>query len=396
MDYKQRIREVVFQEDGFISMSFGTGRGGKLRKVVVRPVMIKNRRLMQFSYFDSHKDITKNYDDDEARQRLDEVLEMPFGAIQVHTASGGFQVQITKKGQVIFHESPHKTPTTPDLQHDRRKQLVLPARQPNPYLIAVGIMTQDGKIKAGMQDKFAQINEFLKLVSHSDDFQRLAQSGDSLYVVDCGCGSAYLTFAMYHYLNHVLNIPARLTGIDIKGALLGAHAAKVLALNWDGLDFQQSSIIGFTPESAPDVVLALHACDTATDEALAQAIRWQSRLIFSAPCCHQHLQAQLGRQPTPLPFAPVLRHGILRQRLGDILTDSLRALILRIMGYKAEVIEFVSAEHTGKNLMIRAAKTALPGQQRFVDEYLALKQFWGVTPYLETLLADDLTRFWAG
>jgi hypothetical protein len=135
------------------------------------------------------------------------------------------------------------------------------------------------------------------------------------------------------------------------------------------------------------MVIALHACDTATDDALAQGIKNNSRYIFSAPCCHHHLQAQLNQQPTPALFDPVMRHGIMKERLGDILTDSFRALILRMMGYRTDVIEFVSTAHTARNLMIRAVKTAPVGEPQFAAEYKALKQYWQVTPYLETLLA---------
>ena len=141
----------------------------------------------------------------------------------------------------------------------------------------------------------------------------------------------------------------------------------------------------------PDIVLALHACDTATDEALAQGIKWGSKLIISAPCCQHHLQKQLDHQPAPRPFEPVERHSILKERLGDILTDTFRALILRIMGYQTDVVQFVSSEHTAKNLMIRAAKTLNVGDAKFVREYRDLKDFWKVTPYLEQLSGEDFT-----
>jgi hypothetical protein len=148
-------------------------------------------------------------------------------------------------------------------------------------------------------------------------------------------------------------------------------------------------MIDFQPAGPPDVVLALHACDTATDEALAQAIRWQCKMVFCAPCCHHHLQQQLQGHQSPSLYEPVLRHGVLSERLGDILTDALRALILRIMGYQADVIEFISTEHTAKNVMIRAIRSVQPGDPRFVREYRALTDLWPVTPYLEQLLAED-------
>jgi SAM-dependent methyltransferase len=256
-------------------------------------------------------------------------------------------------------------------------------------------MTQDGRIRAKMQDKFWQINHFLQLISQTADLDQLA--GSPLQVVDCGCGSAYLTFATYHYLTTILKRPTRLTGIDVKKDLLDRRAKQAQSLGWSGLTFKASRIIDFEPPTPPDIVLALHACDTATDEALAQAIKWQSQLIFSVPCCHHHLQAQLSSvgQIADLSQKPLLRHGILKERLGDILTDAFRALILRIMGYRTDVVEFISSEHTARNLMIRAVKSTRPGHSQFVREYEKMKECWGVKPYLETLIGEafiDIVR----
>ena len=181
-----------------------------------------------------------------------------------------------------------------------------------------------------------------------------------------------------------------MTGVDAKEFLMARHQATAAELGWEGLTFAAGQILDYAPAEAPDVVLALHACDTATDDALARAVRWGSRLIFSAPCCHHHLQAQLAAAETPSPFRPVLRHGILRERLGDALTDALRAHILRLLGYRAEVLEFVAVEHTPKNLMIRAVHTGAPPTPALVAEYRALKTYWGVTPYLEELLSAEL------
>ena len=163
-------------------------------------------------------------------------------------------------------------------------------------------------------------------------------------------------------------------------------------MQFDDLCFQHSPIIDFQPDVAPDLVLALHACDTATDEAIAQAIRWDARMLVCAPCCHHDLNAQIDASRADV-FKPVLRHGILKQRMADILTDTFRALALRIMGYKTDVIEFVASEHTAKNLMIRAVKLAEPGDPQFVGEYNELKQFWGVRPYIEQLLGERFLQF---
>jgi SAM-dependent methyltransferase len=252
-----------------------------------------------------------------------------------------------------------------------------------------------------MRKKFRQINEFLKLVLEMGvaELPRAPMSAEEageprgpalrpLRIVDCGCGNAYLSFAVYHYLNHVLQVPAHLVGIDVNRALIERRARQVQELGWQHLMFQTARISEYDPGAPPDIVLALHACDTATDEALAQAVLWRSRMIFAVPCCHHHLQQQLGREP-PL-LRPVYRHGILKERLGDVLTDALRAEILRLVGYRAEVIQFISPEHTDKNLMIRATRLQEPAAPR-VSEYKDLRAFFQVTPILEQLLARELS-----
>jgi SAM-dependent methyltransferase len=322
-------------------------------------------------------------------EKVDELLALPFKSISLQTIEHDIQVQITNKGKVIIHR--HRAPEgreMPSLRHDRQKALILPPDRPDPFLQKIGIMTQKGRVRADMQKKLRQINEFLERLAETGELERLDRF--PLTIVDCGCGSAHLTFAVYHYLNHLLNMPAHLVGIDVNDELLRTRAEQADALGWENLTFQATSIIDFYPPTPPDIVLALHACDTATDEALAQGIRWQSRLILSAPCCHHHLQQQLTQRPPPPQLTPVLRHGVFKERVGDILTDTFRALLLRILGFRTDIVEFVSTEHTGKNLMIRAVKSGEPGNRQAIQEYKELKAFWQVTPYLETLLEAEL------
>jgi len=190
-----------------------------------------------------------------------------------------------------------------------------------------------------------------------------------------------------------LNLEAHVAGVDIKADLIERHQEKVRSLGWGQLTFEVGQIADFQPETKPDVVLALHACDTATDDALAQGIRWESPLILCAPCCQHELQVQLSHVPAPAPLLPVFHHGILFERMGDILTDTFRATILRIMGYRTDVTQFVPIEHTAKNLMIRSVKTSPAGDARWVEEYRSLKAFWQVTPFLERLLGDKYNQF---
>jgi SAM-dependent methyltransferase len=393
-DYRTLVRDSVLDQEEFLRATFSGHRRGAVvpwLKVIVRPVIVKSERRLQFVYYDAQKSITGNHNGPAAAENLEQLLDIPFKNIHVAMKGGDLQINFSKKGKALIQRGKaSQTEEAQSLAHNRRKRLPLPADTPDPYLEAVGIMTADGKVKADRQKKFKQINEFLKLIQQTGELEKFDKP--FLNVVDYGCGNAYLTFAVYHYLNHKLGIRTHLVGVDSRPEPLEKHARTAQALGWDDLTFQAGSIIDFVPAAPPDITLALHACDTATDEALAQGIRWQSKLIFSVPCCHHHLQHQLGQQVTPEPFRPVLRHGIMGERLGDVLTDTLRALILRIMGYKTEVLQFVSAEHTAKNVMLRAVRTDAPATTQLIREYRQLKDYWNVTPYLETLLGESLTQ----
>jgi SAM-dependent methyltransferase len=296
-------------------------------------------------------------------------------------------VQVTNEGKAILHrERALETDREPQLAHDLSKKLLLPANKADSFLQATGIMDEQGRVRPSMQGKFSQINEFLKLLDHTGELERFEKT--PINILDCGCGSAYLSFAAYHYLNDVRGIPARLEGIDTNETLIQKDNLQSEQLGFSNACFQKSAIINYVPQEPPDIVLALHACDTATDEAIFQGIVSQSRLVMCAPCCHHHLQQQLHAVK---PFTPIFHDGILKQRMADILTDTFRALVLRIMGYKTDVVEFISTEHTDKNLMIRAVKRAQPGKARYIQEYLDLKKYWGVTPHIETLLGDQFT-----
>jgi SAM-dependent methyltransferase len=393
-DYKKQVQERILANESFVRAVFsGQQKGSSLQwgKVVVRPVEIKGALNLQFSYFDEKKDITRNYPLEESATQVDELLALPFRNIFVENSTGSLQVNISKKGKALVNEIKAVSPSIQDLSHDRQKSRLLTAENAEPFLKAVGIMTQDGKIRADMQRKFKQINEFLRLVDETDSFVHF--NGQPLHVVDFGCGNAYLTFAVYYYLHDILNLDAHVVGVDIKADLIERHQEKAKTLGWNQLTFQVQRIEDFQPETNPDVVLALHACDTATDDALAQGIRWGSRLIVCAPCCQHELQQQMSQVPMPTALLPIFQHGILSERVGDILTDTFRATILRIMGYRTDVTQFVPIEHTAKNLMIRAVKTSPPGNVRWVDEYRNLKEFWHVTPYLERLLGDQYAQF---
>ena len=393
-DYKAMLKVAVTDEESFVRMTLSR----KLRpddtlwvKIVVRPVIIKGGRRMQFSYFDPRRDVTKNYSLDDLDSRLDEILAIPFGDIHIQSTTGDIRVCVDRKGVAhVTRSRPSRQTERPQPAHDRVKKHPLPADASDQFLRVIGVTDADGRVRPAMHAKFSQINEFLRIVEQI--VPKAAPTGQPLRIVDCGCGNAYLTFAAYHYLTHKRGLDARVTGIDINGELVERNRALCESLGWPGIEFRVTSIAEFTPDEPPDMVLSLHACDTATDEAIAQGIRWGSRVILAAPCCQHELHDQLKSAL----WQPVLRHGILKERLADILTDAFRALVLRIIGYRTDVIQFVDPEHTAKNLLIRAEKIARPGNPAALREYRALKEFWGVTPAVEEMIGDSIRHFVSG
>ncbi len=391
MDYKRLVREAVLDERRFVRAVFSAplrGRSIPWKRIVLRPVEIKGTQHVQFTYYDEAKSIDRNRAGAEADEELASVLLMPFRDIHVELIDRSLQVTAAQKGDARVKTTTKSTPVDRVLTHDRQKRLPLPAGKADEYLAAVGIMGADGRVKADRWDKFRQVNEFLRLLAQTIDAS--AEPFHPRYIVDLGCGNAYLTFAVYHYFTNVLHQSVEMVGVDARDEPLRRHRAKAAELGWGGLSFEGAAIADFEPLQAPELVLSLHACDTATDDAIARAIRWKSRYVLSVPCCHHELQQQLRRRADATPLRPVYRYGALAERLGDELTDTFRALILRMFGYRCDVVQFVSSEHTAKNLMIRGTRAGRVADPLVVEEYLGLKDFLGVTPYLERLLGSEM------
>jgi SAM-dependent methyltransferase len=367
------------------------GRPSEWTRVVVRPVEIRSEKVLQFSYFDGRKTLTKNYSSSEAVAPLDELLAVGFAGIHLSTRIEEIDLRTTKKGKVFVGRRAVE-PGEPGngLQHNRTKEVPLPEGQANPLLEAMGILARDGRVRPSFRAKYTQINEFLKHLVHVLDEAGIRSFGREVSILDCGCGSSYLTLAVHYYLNEVLKIPARILGVDVNEEVIRKSVARADHLGAGGMEFLCGRIDSV--DAKADIVLALHACDTATDHALARAVLGEARLILSVPCCHHELNQQLRARGTTEVLRPILRHGILHERAADLFTDAFRALALRIMGYKTDVVEFVSPEHTARNLMIRAVRGVPPGDGAMVREYLEMREFCGVVPYIERLLGEPFQR----
>ncbi|MEU1684580.1 SAM-dependent methyltransferase [Micromonospora sp. NPDC005707] len=364
--------------DPALTRAVAAGRRRGQRPSVVRaelrPVTLKGGPRLQISTSDGARPYTRNVaPGTEADVAVDALLAEPFGNWHVETAGSTLQLRVTKSGEAQVHRAAASRPAPEPGGHDRAKDWLLDPGDP--------IFAEIG----GSAAKRRQVDAFLRALAATlpDDLT------GPLRVVDLGCGNAYLTFAAHRYLTQ-RGLDVTLVGVDVREDQRQRNTELAERLGWaDRVSFVAGTIADAQVEPAPDLVLALHACDTATDEALARALRWDARWVLAAPCCHHDVAAQLRARPAPAPapYELLTRQGILRERFADVLTDALRAGLLRLHGYRAEVVEFVDSRHTPRNLLIRARRTgsAPTGDQR--AEYRQLVDQWGVTPRLETLLA---------
>ena len=357
-------------------------------RIDIRPVLIKEKLMLQIASNDGRAVTTKNIDFDSTV--ISDLLDSGFANILVESTDSAISIRVTKKGEAQIHYE--KVNKTQDLNHDRKKDRLLDSA--DPYLVEVGISDLTGQVKPSRQDKYRQVEEFLRILAPALESaisagQIKAPSDDSpLEIVDLGCGNAYLTFATHQYLISK-GIPVHVTGIDIREQARerNSQIAKKLGIE-KSIEFKADEIAR-VGGSQVDIAIALHACDTATDDAIAWAVKSNAGLVLVAPCCQHDLQSKLKELPEPWPL--VTKHGILKERLADILTDSIRAQILRLLGYRTDVIEFIGGEHTPKNLLIRAVNTKAKPEQIEITRYQEMLKELGVVPALAERLGDSFT-----
>ena len=431
---KEEIRARVLGE-GFMKIVQTVRRNGRQFKIAMRPVEIGGMKKFQAEMTDDGQVQVKNLDTNAAAEGLEEIIAQR-GAREMHlmTAKGDLHVRVTKKGHVMVTRSAEMDRVVIVQPHDRVKKVPLTSFDSAALLRAIGLADGSGKIRASMRGKYDQVNEFLKVVGEtvkspgnadsSGGDLPISESGETaevkpFVVVDCGCGKAYLTISLYFYLTEVLKFPnVKVIGIDRRNDVI--TAAKKMAAQLDVADkveFVEADLSEFqisdfksrigdlaTPQprnpATVDMVCSLHACDTATDEALAKGVEWRAKYILSAPCCQHELQKTIGKGEEEKGkrgdgegvFSGLMRQSILRERLCDILTDAFRAMILRILGFKVQVIEFVSSEATARNVMLKCEYGVKSGQPGPIGEYLVLRDYWKVTPWLETRLMKLLEK----
>ena len=378
------------------AVASGTRRGasGRWRRAELRPVELSSGAHIQVTTYDDTQAHTRNAPLADASALVEEMLAEPFASWHVECIDpGGVRTtrwRVTRKGRIESSSSVQAGPPPPlDAAHDRSKhRLLAPA---DPVLAALGISDRHGRVKPTRQAKLRQVEEFLRLLDATLDDAigagALSAPTDQrpLRVVDLGCGNAYLTFTAFAHLRN--RFPVRMLGVDVKDQARRRNTALAEQLGWqEELDFVGAGIAEVELEQPPHVVLALHACDTATDDALSRALTWRATVVLAAPCCHHHVQEQLRHRRPPEPYGLLTRDGILRERLADTLTDAMRAALVREQGYRVDVVEFVASQHTPRNSMLRAVRTRRAGPAADTSrQYATLVEQWGVEPALAEL-----------
>ena len=319
-------------------------------KIKVRPVAMKDKIEYQVSEFIGRKVFHKNYKKDELKKKITDWMQEDYKQAQFTMTDATAQILSGKHSQTVKYKKCKEVRVQRDLSHNRTKRYILPEGTPVGFLIDLGVMTKEGKIVRQKYDKYRQINRFLEFVE--DILPQLSKEREQT-IIDVGCGKSYLTFAMYYYLKELKGYDIRIIGLDLKEDVI-AHCNELKdKYGYGKLSFLVGDIASYTDVDAVDMVVTLHACDTATDYALAKAVQWGAKVILSVPCCQHEANRMMENEL----LQPVLQYGILKERMAAIMTDAVRANLLTAKGYDTQILEFIDMEHTPKNLLIRAAYT---------------------------------------
>lgn len=358
----------------FVKLTLGNYKGAdeQLQKLLVRLIEMKKGERLNFRYRYATRDVTKNFAKEEALDILREIIGTEFYSGHLFTTENDLQLAVSKKGKLRVTAGKPTFTERPPAEHDREKRVQV---DPNSfYLKALGITTDSGEVRDKQRGKWTQINKFVEIVSGLFDNSGL-KDRKSLRIIDMGSGKGYLTFAVYDHFKNTRGIDVRVTGVEVRPELVRLCNDVARSSGFEGLDFVGGTIDSYDPSGA-DILIALHACDTATDDALYKGISAKASIIIAAPCCHKELRPQIH---APDVLKGVLKHGIMLERTAETITDGLRALILEREGYSTKVFEFVPTEHTPKNNMIVGVRSERPsGRPKVAAQIDSLKDFYGI------------------
>ena len=373
---KLLLQENLNQEFLAAVLSAPRDKSG-VEKVKVRPLLKRGKLVFQLESFCNRQAFHENLSAEEAADRIFEYMQN-MKQMQMETKQWNYTVLVSKKGKLTIKRKAQKNPNKQaDMNHNRKKQYILEEGTMVPFLRDLGVMTEEGKIVRTKFDKFRQINRFLEFI---EDILPQLDKGREVTILDFGCGKSYLTFAMYYYLHELKQYDIRIIGLDLKTEVIRHCNELSKKYGYEKLTFLEGDIADYEGVDRVDMVVTLHACDTATDYALAKAVGWHAKVILSVPCCQHEINGQIENDV----LKPILKHGLLKERFSAIVTDALRAEYLEREGYEVQVLEFIDMEHTPKNILIRAIDTGKKGKnsKRIKD----CEAFLNVEPTLGRLL----------
>ena len=373
---KLLLQENLNQEFLAAVLSAPRDKSG-VEKGKVRPLLKRGELVFQLESFCNRQAFHENLSAEEAADRIFEYMQN-MKQMQMETKQWNYTVLVSKKGKLTIKRKAQKNPNKQaDMNHNRKKQYILEEGTMVPFLRDLGVMTEEGKIVRTKFDKFRQINRFLEFI---EDILPQLDKGREVTILDFGCGKSYLTFAMYYYLHELKQYDIRIIGLDLKTEVIRNCNELSVKYGYEKLTFLEGDIADYEGVDQVDMVVTLHACDTATDYALAKAVGWHAKVILSVPCCQHEINRQIENDV----LKPILKHGLLKERFSAIVTDALRAEYLEREGYEVQVLEFIDMEHTPKNILIRAIDTGKKGKnsKRIKD----CEAFLNVEPTLGRLL----------
>ena len=379
-----KIKENLNEQMLLLTIS-NPRKAEEVKKYNIRPILVKDKLVFQSAAYTKTQVFHKNLNKRELLEEVEKILPL-YKQVQLQTSGAELTALINKKGKAAIKVKKQNNPAVAKMSsdkshllHNRTKKYILPEGVAVPFLKDLGVMTAEGKIVRTKYDKYRQINRFLEFIE--DVLPHLPKDRE-ITILDFGCGKSYLTFAMYYYLKELKGYDIRIIGLDLKKDVIKNCSRLAVKYGYNKLNFYEGSIEEFEGVTQVDMVVTLHACDTATDYALEKAVRWNAKVILSVPCCQHEVNKQMKSDL----FAPVFRYGIIKERMAALYTDALRAEILEAMGYRVQILEFIDMEHTPKNLLIRAVKQGKKKENR--KEIEAILEAIHAEPTLYRLLLE--------
>ena len=363
----------------------GARGGGDFIKIKVRPVMIRDSLYFQVSRYTDKQVFHENMTAEDALETLSGWILHDFRQAQIRMQDEMVTVLVSKKGKATVKSKKAACVETQNLEHNRKKQYIIEEGTAVPFMIDLGVMTDSGKIIRTRYDKYRQINRFLEFI---EDILPELPTDRTVHIIDFGCGKSYLTFAMYYYLKVLKHYDIRITGLDLKQKVIEDCQALADRYGYDGLQFLCGDIADYNGTDEVDMVVTLHACDTATDYALYKAVKWHASVILSVPCC----QHELNRKMQCETLSGAFQYGLIKERTAALMTDAMRGQLLEMKGYKTQLLEFIDMEHTPKNILIRGVKSKglLPkaARKQQMENYQKCRDFFGAELTLEKLFKE--------